>query len=202
MEFELPATLIFVLVTTFTPGPNNILSTSMGALYGYRRAAPFMLGVVSGFLIIMALCATASTLLSTYLPEVAPKLRPVGALYILWLAIGVYRSSSLPTKRTEDARPLRFWNGLTLQFVNPKCIFFGLTIYSVFLAPLLTRRLVLLGSTLLLACVTFSAVSTWALGGQLIRGWINTPRRAQALGLVLALALVYTAVDLAGLLPW
>ena len=29
---------VFVLVTTFTPGPGNIASAAMGMLYGYRRS--------------------------------------------------------------------------------------------------------------------------------------------------------------------
>ncbi len=87
-----------------------------------------------------------------------------------------------------------------LQFVNPKCIFYGLTMYTTFLAPILGQRFVLAWMPVLLAGVSFSSVSTWTLGGQLIRRWISTPARARALGVVLSLALVYTALDLTGVL--
>ena len=140
MTIDIAAVSIFVLVTNFTPGPNNILSGSLGAVHGYRRAAPFLLGVSAGFLVIMLLCATLSTLLTTHLPTVAPILRLVGGMYILWLAVGVYRSSNKLVEGPAEASPLGFWSGLALQFVNPKAIFFGLTVYSVFLAPLLSRR--------------------------------------------------------------
>lgn len=198
MGIDIPAALVFIVVTTFTPGPNNILSGSMGALYGYRRAVPFMLGVASGFLVVMLLCATLSSFLATNLPAVSQALRWLGGLYILWLAYGVYRRSSLLLEGPEKARPLRYWNGLTLQFVNPKAILFGLTVYSAFLAPLLGAWPVLLVITLLMACEVFCALTAWALGGNLVRGWIRTPGRARAVGLVLSLALVYTALDLAG----
>lgn len=200
MSVNVPATLIFAFVTTFTPGPNNILSASMGTLHGYRRTLPFILGIASGFFTLMLLCGALSTLLSRYVTAAAPTLRIIGGLYILWLALGVYRSGSKLLEPAHDARPLRFWNGYVLQFMNPKCIFYGLTMYTTFLAPLLEVRSTLAWTPVLLAGVSFSSVSTWALGGQLIRRWISTPGRARALGIVLSLALVYTALDLAGVL--
>lgn len=199
MGIDIPAALVFILVTTFTPGPNNILSASMGTLYGYRRTAPFMLGVATGVMLVMLLCATASSFLAAHLPAAMPRLRWLGGVYILWLAYGVYSRSTRFLDAPAEAAPLRFWNGLALQFLNPKAILFGLTVYSAFLAPLLSARIALLAVTLLIACEVFCAVSAWALGGHLIRGLIGTPKRARALGLVLSAALVYTALDLAGL---
>jgi len=38
-----------------------------------------------------------------------------------------------------------------------------------------------------------------SLGGQVIRRWLATPRRVRVLGIALSGALVYTALDLAGL---
>ena len=35
----------FVMVTTFTPGPNNISSASMGVLYGYRDTVKYLAGL-------------------------------------------------------------------------------------------------------------------------------------------------------------
>lgn len=200
MHFDLTATLVFVFVTTFTPGPNNILSASMGALYGYRRTLPFLAGVVCGFVIIMTLSATLSSALKSFLPSAAPVMRYLGAAYILWLAFGVYRNSGALLDRHVDARPLPFLTGLTLQFVNPKGVFFGLTIYSTFLAPFSSDFRLLLVAPLALAPVTFAGISTWALGGQAIRGWIDSPAKARIVGIILALSLAYTALDVLGVI--
>jgi threonine/homoserine/homoserine lactone efflux protein len=48
-----PALLSFVFITTLTPGPNNIACASLGIRYGYRKALPFILGIVSAFFLIM-----------------------------------------------------------------------------------------------------------------------------------------------------
>ncbi|NNE07165.1 MAG: LysE family transporter [Gemmatimonadetes bacterium] len=196
MEFDLTAMLVFVFVTTFTPGPNNLLSASMGALHGYRRTVPFLFGIMGGFLTIMVLSATISTALRSFLPSATPVLRILGAAYILYLAFGIYRGSGALLERPADARPLPFRTGLMLQFVNPKAIFYGLTIYSAFLAPVPRNSQLFFWSPLLLAPITFAAISTWALAGQAIRSLVNTPMRARVVGLALALSLVYTAIDL------
>ncbi len=198
MPSEWTAALTFILVTNFTPGPNNILSGSMGALHGFRRTLPFMLGVATGFCGLALACAGLSTALTAWLPSAAPVLRVIGAAYILYLAYGVYRSSSTLLEPGPEAKPLPYWTGVSLQLVNPKGAFFGLTVYSVFLSSLIESRVVLLLTPPLLAAVAFTAVCTWAATGQVIRRAVNTPLRARVLGVVLAGALVWTAVDLLG----
>ena len=47
----------FVIVTTFTPGPNNISSAAMGVAYGYRRTIPYLFGIASGFFLVMLAAA-------------------------------------------------------------------------------------------------------------------------------------------------
>ena len=196
MTADPTAAAVFVLVTVFTPGPNNVLAGSLAALHGYRRTLPFMLGVAGGFLVIMVGCLAASSLLAAELPRAAPVLRAVGAAYMLWLAVGVFRAyAALPG---ADARPvpLGFRNGWLLQFVNPKSILFGLTVYTVFLVPLLEGGAALALSPLLLVAAAFGSVSAWALGGHLVRRWIRTPWRARLVGAVLAGTLVWMAGEL------
>ena len=198
MEINIFSTLLFAFVTTFTPGPNNIISTSMGLIYGYRRSLPFLIGIGCGFLTIMLACSFLSALLNKYLPSSAPYLRIIGATYILWLAYGVYTKSSNILNK-DKTKALTFFNGYFLQFVNPKAILYGLTVFSTFLSPILDNMFYIILSSILFASFSFSAISTWALTGHFIRGFVDTPKRAKALGLILSIALVYTAIDLIAL---
>ena len=43
------AFLSYVVVTTFTPGPNNVMSMSNASRYGFRRSMRFTTGVCAGF---------------------------------------------------------------------------------------------------------------------------------------------------------
>ena len=49
MTFEtLPALFLFALVTSITPGPNNLMLMASGANFGMARSLPHMLGVSLG----------------------------------------------------------------------------------------------------------------------------------------------------------
>ena len=41
MNIDTIPLISFVIVTTFTPGPNNISSAAMGVAYGYRRTLTY-----------------------------------------------------------------------------------------------------------------------------------------------------------------
>jgi threonine/homoserine/homoserine lactone efflux protein len=79
-------------------------------------------------------------------------------------------------------------------------IVYGLALYSGFLAPVLGSPLLRVGSAFFLAAVGFAAVSSWALFGSAIKAFLRRPRARLAVNGVLALFLVYTAVELSGVL--
>lgn len=198
MDFDLIPFISFVLITTFTPGPNNISSASMGILYGYKKTARYLAGITTGFFFLMLLCSWISATLLRVFPVMEGFLRIFGAIYILWLAYHTLKASY--SFQDEEQALLGFSNGVLLQLLNPKAIVYGLTIYSTFLSGMLGNPLQLFLITVGLGLVTFSAISTWALLGAAIRIYLNRPRVKQLLNVILSLMLVYTAIDLSGLL--
>ena len=198
---DLSAVLVFAFVTIFTPGPNNILSSSMGALYGLRRALPLMLGVATGFVMIMIASLGVSAVLTARFPSAIPGLRVAGAVYVLWLAWGVYRGGGRLHQSDKASKPLGFVSGLVLQLANAKVMLFGLTVFSGFLVPLTESgpKALLWVAPPALGILCLSSVFLWALGGHIIRRWLSTPRRARVVAIVFAAALVYAAVDLSGI---
>jgi cysteine/O-acetylserine efflux protein len=73
----------FVIVTTFTPGPNNISSASMGVLYGYKKTFNYLAGISAGFFVVMIACAYLSSTLLNIIPLAERYLRWLGAGYDL-----------------------------------------------------------------------------------------------------------------------
>ena len=198
MNPEIIALISFVAVTTYTPGPNNISAASMGVLYGYKRTLPYMLGMVSGFFMMLTLTGLVSGFLIEKIPAFETVLRIAGALYILWLAWHTLRASY--TFDEEQAKPLGYLQGFLLQVLNVKVIVYGLTLYGTFLANKIPSLPVLVFSAFLFACVGFTSVSLWTLFGAGIRRYLNRPKVRQVVNAVLALMLVYTAVDISGVL--
>jgi cysteine/O-acetylserine efflux protein len=158
MRMDMVPLASFVLITTFTPGPNNISSASMGILNGYKNTLGYMFGITAGFFVIMLLCALISTTLLQILPTFENVLRLVGAVYILWPAYHTLKASY--TFQDEQQVSFGFSKGFFLQLLNPKVIVYGLTLYSAFLGRMLGSPVYLVISAVVLAGVGFCAVST------------------------------------------
>jgi cysteine/O-acetylserine efflux protein len=198
MAIELIPLISFVLATTFSPGPNNISSASMGVLYGFRQTLKYLVGIVAGFFLVMLLCAWVSSMLLKFIPTIEPTLRIVGAVYILWLAAGTARAS-YDFKETGQP-PMAFKMGFLLQALNPKVIIYGLTLYSTFLAAVANNPFILVVSAIFFAFTAFCATSTWALGGALIRKHLHQPKVRASVNFGLVLLLIYTAAELSGII--
>ncbi len=194
----LPA-LSYVLVSSFTPGPANISSSSLGVLYGFRRTSQYQGGLAAGVFLMMLASGLVSASLLRWLPALAPALCYLGAAYILVLAYGILRASYTFAER--GTKPLGFGHGLLLQLSNPKLVVYALTLFSSFLAPIAGSAAGLIVAALLLAAVSACATSVWALFGAGIKTRLHNPRFKRWVNVSLALFLVYAAVEVAGLLP-
>ncbi|MTI21847.1 LysE family translocator [Fulvivirga sp. RKSG066] len=195
MEVNLIAFFSFIVITSFTPGPNNIASASFGVLIGYRQTLKFLLGIVAGFFMMLWVCALLSNALLTSAPFLSEYLKYIGAAYILWLA---YQTLKAGYSSSQDAKQLAsFTRGFLLQLVNPKGLFYGLTIFTTFLVSTGENFFQILPWTLLLILVCFCAISTWTLFGTLIQRYMRNERLKKIINTVLALALVFTAFQIA-----
>jgi cysteine/O-acetylserine efflux protein len=198
MELPWIALSSFVLVTTFTPGPNNLSAMSVGIAAGYRRSLPFLGGIVLGFFIVMCFCALAAAALLAAFPWLQVALRIGGSLYIAWLAVHTFLGGMAADPSGRPA--LGFVNGLLLQILNAKVIVYGLTLYSTFLAPLSGRAALLAVSAVVFALVGFCATSTWALAGATFTRVLSRPLVRRITFGALALLLLYSAVESSGVL--
>ncbi len=197
MQLDYISLFSFVLVTTFTPGPNNISSASMGMLFGYKKTLKYLTGIATGFFIIMILCAYLASNILSVMPFAEPYLRCAGSIYILWLAIGTMRSTYVFGENNLVSNA--FTKGFLLQLLNPKAIVYGLTIYSTFLSPVKNRIDFLTFFAAVFACTAFLATSTWAVFGSIIRERMKSDLFRKIINTLLSLLLVYTAIDLSGI---
>lgn len=183
--------LIYVLVTTFTPGPNNILSMANAARDGYKGTLRFLAGIFIGFSIVMGLCGLLNVVLVSLLPQVRTWLVFLGAAYMVYLALHI--ALAKPKQDDPSRADLNtFWAGFSLQFVNLKGILYGVTVFSVFISRLAPNPWQVALFVPTLAGVCFVATSSWALGGDVFRHFLN--RYERWFNLVMAALLIYTAI--------
>jgi cysteine/O-acetylserine efflux protein len=191
--------LSYVLISSFTPGPATISTSSLAMLVGFRRTLRYQAGLAMGVWVMMLAGGLVSATLLLWLPAIEPVLRLVGAAYILWLAYGILHASYSFSE--QEARPLGFRHGLLLQLSNVKLIVYAFTLFSTFLASIARQPAALVLAALLLAAVAACATLLWALFGAGIKTRLRSPRLTRWVNAGLALFLVYAAIDLSGLLP-
>lgn len=185
------AFLSYVMVTTFTPGPNNIMAMSNASRYGLRRSMRFTVGVCAGFFLIVGLSIGFTVTLYRVIPSVKPFMTAVGAVYILWLAYKTVTSS--PHDDTKAGQST-FVSGMLLQFLNPKAILYGITAASTFIVPYYHSVPVLMGFAAALALISLVSTSCWALFGSVFQRFMADNHKV--VGWVMGALLVYCAASL------
>lgn len=187
------AFLSFVAITTFTPGPNNIMSMANASRCGFRRSLRFTSGVCAGFFLIVALSIVFTIALYNAIPSIKPVMTVIGAGYILWLAYKTVTASA-PHGDENQGESATFVSGMVLQFLNPKAILYGLTAASQFIVPYYHSPAVLVGFAAFLAIVSFVSTSCWAAFGSVFQRFMAENHRVVAY--VMGALLVYCAISL------
>ncbi|KTL62735.1 alcohol dehydrogenase [Photorhabdus laumondii subsp. laumondii] len=118
----------FLFISAITPGPNNMLLTSSGANFGFTRSLGLLFGVVLGMQTILYLAAFGIAALLLVYPAIHTVMKIAGSLYLLWLAWKTATASyrRLDTKDSAVIKPVRWYQGWLLQFLNPKAWLMGL----------------------------------------------------------------------------
>jgi cysteine/O-acetylserine efflux protein len=185
------AFITYVLVTTFTPGPNNMMAMSNGLHDGFRKTLKFLFGVFWGFFFVMLLCGYLNFALVSILPQARFWLNLLGTGYMIYL--GIHIALSKESEESEIARPLNtFKAGMFLQFLNLKLILYGVTVFSNFIIPFYQDILSLTLFTILLAVIGYIATACWAAFGVMFRTVFS--KYSRVINILLGLLLIYSAV--------
>lgn len=188
---ELLPLATYSLVMSSTPGPNNLLLTTSGANFGYRRTLPHILGIGAGHGVqVWLTCLGLGALFARY-PLLHTGLQAAGAAYLVWLA---WKLTGSAIGRAELPQPVGFWQAAGFQFVNPKNWVKSVTVASVFLPPGLGTGTAALVATDITVTINFPCVSMWALFGVVIRRVLTDPRRQRIFNVIMAATLVALAL--------
>jgi threonine/homoserine/homoserine lactone efflux protein len=125
----------FVFFGLFSPGPNVILLTTSGARFGFHRTLPHIFGVAVGVGITAGVTGFGVGTALTEMPEIAVGLKIIASLWILWMAVQLWRSD--PAVAPERDRPFTPIEAILFQWVNPKvwAVAISATAYVVEMPP-------------------------------------------------------------------
>ncbi|MET4562452.1 cysteine/O-acetylserine efflux protein [Lysinibacillus parviboronicapiens] len=185
--------LLFVFITSFTPGPNNFMALAFANKLGLKKTIPFCLGVGIGFFVITLLCSVFNIALTNVMPIIELPLTILGVGYMLYLAYKILTSKANDSENIESTNNL-FLMGMLLQFVNPKGIFFGITVVASFILPYHNSYVSYFLFSLFLGMVGIMSTYSWGLFGCAFQKFLLQYRRQ--FNIVLAILLVYSAFSI------
>ena len=183
----------FALVSSITPGPNNIMLAVSGMNFGLRRTLPQMFGIFGGLMLIVIGTGLGLGLIFSHYPLVRDTLRICGILYTLWLAWKIATAGSLGGG--ELPHPLRFGAAFAFQWVNVKLWVMAVATVALYVRPghTLADTAVV---TLTLALINWPVMFLWAGFGVGMRDMLRIPARIRAFNIVMGLLLAASVLAL------
>lgn len=197
MSVPILSAVLFFIAGAGTPGPNNTIVMASGAAYGWRRTVPAVIGINLGFPTMIVLVGLGLGGVLGQWPWILDVLRPVGVVYLLWLA---WRIATGPTdvSAARAGNPPGLGQMALFQFVNPKAWTLAVAALSaftghggVFVADVMTLALIAL---------VFSTPCTvvWVLMGVAAGQFLRRPAHMRIFNLVMAGLLVVSLIPALG----
>jgi threonine/homoserine/homoserine lactone efflux protein len=179
--------MLFCLIATVTPGPNNMINLAQGMRLGFRRALPFAMGTglgVGSLLFAVTMGLGAATAVS---PRVDLIMRAATGLYLLYLAWRI--ATSAPIGEGAPGVGLGFWSGIGFQWINPKTWASAMAMATTYLPPNPSRQGALLAAAIFCA-IAWLTQPAWIGFGGALRRLLSDPGKARFINLSLAALLL------------
>ncbi|CAG2317478.1 MULTISPECIES: LysE family translocator [Burkholderia] len=204
MEFltlsALPAGMLFALVTSITPGPNNTMLLASGVNFGFRRTMPHLFGISIGVAILMLCVGFGLGEAFKRLPLLYTILEAASVAYLLYLAWRIGTSGEVKAHGAKP-RPMTFIEAAAFQWVNPKAWMMVLTAATtVQLSADYGMNAAWMSVVFIL--IGFPCICLWAAFGLGLRRFLSNPRALRIFNVTMAVLLILSLYPLvAHLLP-
>ncbi len=178
---------LFILISSGTPGPNNMMLLSSGLNFGFRRTVPHIAGIAIGISALFYAIALGLARPLALFPPLFIAIKVIGFSYALYLAWKIARSAETENRK-GGSHPLSLIGAAAFQFVNIKSIAMVATFFAAFTPAHPTMASIVTGGTFWL-CLCPLTSSTWAFLGSKIEIFLKSPGRRKTFNLIMAIAL-------------
>ncbi|MDR9827912.1 LysE family translocator [Vibrio sp. FNV 38] len=186
------ALAVFAFVSTFTPGPNNIMLLSSGANVGFLKTLPHMAGILFGFSFMVLVVGIGLGSIFEAFPQLQYFLKWVCLAYLLYLTYKIVTSKS--KLKATDYKPLSFVGACLFQWVNPKGWTMALTSITVYNTASDVSGVIIISAMFALANIPSGTL--WTLLGREIGRLLNTPARMSVFNWVMGALLLGSTVPM------
>jgi len=184
------ALLAFALVSSITPGPNNIMLMSSGTNFGIKKSLPHMLGVSIGFALMVGLVGVGLMQLFAIYPIIQKILKVVSITYLIYLSYKIAVAAPVSPETTGQSKPFTFIQAALFQWVNPKAWTMALSAITLY-APSNTFQEVM-KVALAFGVVNLPSVSTLVVLGKQIRRFLSSHKKLRIFNYFMASLLLTT----------
>ena len=196
ITWELIAAIsIYYFVMYATPGPNNSILTASGIKFGFIRSIPNIIGISSGHGLQLALVCFGLGSLFSQFPILLEVLKYIGACYLLYLAWKMFGSLNISITE-EKSSPLKYYEAILFQFVNPKAWVICITAVSLFYPENVNLIIGTLFLVIMSTIINLPSISMWAFGGSIIRRYLSNKKLKTIIEWILAILLLGTAISI------
>ena len=173
LSFALASFLIVIV-----PGPTVTVIIANSLKHGTRAGLLNVLGTQIGLIMMIAILAVGMSAVVAGMGSVFEVLRVVGAAYLIWLGIRMWRSDGSLGEKETTARPMGSFvlQGFIVIWSNPKALLFFGAFIPQFIDPAgsAAMQTVILGTTFMIVATLFDSVYAIAAGGA--GGWLSRER--------------------------
>ncbi|WZB74568.1 LysE family translocator [Achromobacter insuavis] len=179
---------LFALVSSITPGPNNVMLAASGLNFGFRRSMPHLLGVNLGFTLMIFLVGVGLGSVFQQVPQLYTVLKYVGAAYLLYLAWKIANSGGMEDGAVSG-KPMTFLQAAAFQWVNPKAWVMAVGVIATY-TPQAGFFANLVIATVVCGIVNLPSIGIWVTFGTALRRVLHKPWAIRAFNISMALLLV------------
>ena len=122
-------------------------------------------------------------------------LKYIGACYLLFLAWKMFGSLNISITE-EKSSPLKYYEAILFQFVNPKAWVICITAVSLFYPENVNLIIGTLFLVIMSTIINLPSISMWAFGGSVIRQYLSNEKLKKIIEWLLAILLFGTAISI------
>ncbi len=198
------ALLLSLISLTFlsiiTPGPSNLMMMSSSALFGWRKTVPLYLGINFGSAVLVTASVYGLGAVLDRWPWLLFAAKSFGTLWLAFLSVKFFKNSfssiqsNQSSKKPRTMRPFRFYEGVLLQWANPKAIIVAIAIAAAFIDVGETPIMSLLIILLTFVFVGMPTASTWLFLGNILNKFMSDDKHYRKFNFIMGSSILITAV--------
>lgn len=187
--------LLYLTITALmvaSPGPGVVLTLSNAIRHGVKPALSGVFGIALGILIIAIISASSLGILLATSALAFTIIKYIGAAYLIYLGIKLWRSPAINLNSNTDGGEgnqnprygVRFKEGFLVSVLNPKPIFFFMSLFPQFINHQQSYLLQFTYLTLTFCGLIIVVHTAYAFGANSIKGWLSSPKGSKTVNRV------------------